>query len=283
MTTRRNFLKNITLVSGLLATSSLQAANNPGAAKKRKIAIQLYTLRNVINTDLPGTLKSLSKFGYNSLEPYGFDGNFFGHSAKDFRKICNDLGMDITSTHCGINMSNAGLFTERAAEAGLGYLVLPSFDGRPEKTPDDFKKAAHEMNRIGEITKKAGITFGYHNHDFEFQPMEGKIPYDILLSETDPTLVTFQMDIYWVVKAGKKPEEYFENYPGRFGLWHIKDMGNDSESCIIGNGHIGFGDLMKLSGKAGLKNIIYEQEHYSEGTPLYCAEQSFKYIKKHLM
>jgi len=283
MTTRRNFLKNITLMSGVLATSSLKAGSFTGADKKMKIGIQLWTLRSVVDSDLSGTLSSLSKFGFNSLEPYGFDGSFYGHSAKDFRKMCNDLGMDITSTHCGINIENAQLYTEKAAEAGLEYLVLPSFGGRPEKTLDDFKKAADEMNLIGEITKKAGITFGYHNHNFEFRAIEGKLPYDILLAETDPDLVTFQMDIFWVMKGGQKPEQYFDKHPGRFQLWHIKDMGNDGDSCIIGNGRIKFPDLLKQSGKAGLKRIIYEQEQYSEGTPLYCAEQSYKYINKHLL
>lgn len=270
-------------MSGILASSSIKGNGLPEAVNKKKIGIQLYTLRSVVDSDLIGTLTALSKFGYNSLEPYGFDGSFFGHSAKDFRKMCNDLGMDITSTHCGISIKNAALFTEKAAEAGLEYLVLPSFGGRPEKTLDDFKIAAHEMNQIGEITKKMGITFGYHNHDFEFRPKEGKLPYDILLAETDPKLVAFELDIYWVVKGGQKPEEYFEKHPGRFSLWHVKDMGNDGQTCIIGNGRIGFRDLMKYSEKAGLKRVIYEQEQYSEGTPLYCAEQSYKYIDKHLL
>ena len=281
MTTRRNFLKNMTLMTGVLATSKLQAGSLPG--KKMKIGIQLWTIRDVINSDLSATLTSLSKFGYNSLEPYGFDGNFYGYTAKEFRKLCDNLGMDITSTHCGINIENAELFTEKAAEAGLEYLVLPSFNGRPEKTLDDFKKAADEMNRIGEITKKSGITFGYHNHNFEFQPMEGKLPYDILLAETDPKLVTFQMDIFWVIKGGQKPEQYFDQHPGRFQLWHIKDMGNDGNSCIVGNGRIDFKELMKQSKKAGLKRIVYEQEQYAEGTPLYCSEQSIKYIQKYLI
>ncbi len=283
MTTRRNFIKNITLLSGVIAASPLHAGSLSGAGKKMKIGIQLWTLRDVINYDLVGTLSALSKIGYNSLEPYGFDGSFYGHSAKDFRKICNDLGMDITSTHCGINIENAQLVTEKAAEAGLEYLVLPSFNGRPEKTIDDFKKVAHEMNQIGEITKEAGITFGYHNHNFEFQPMEEKLPYDILLAETDPNLVTFQLDIYWVIKGGQKPEQYFEKHPGRFQMWHVKDMGNDGDSCIVGNGRINFKELLKQSKKAGLKRIIYEQESYSEGTPLFCAEQSCKYIQKHLI
>lgn len=283
MATRRNFLKSITLVSGLAAASSVQAGSLSAPRKKMKTGIQLWTLRDVIGSDLTGTLTSLSKIGYNSLEPYGFDGGFYGYSASEFRKICSDLGMDINSTHCGINAENASLYAEKAAIAGLEYLVLPSFGGRPEKTLDDFKKAAHEMNQIGEITKKAGITFGYHNHNFEFQVMEGKLPYDVLLAETDPGLVTFQMDIFWVVKGGQNPLQYFDKYPGRFQLWHVKDMGNDGESCIVGNGHIKFKDLLKESKKAGLKRIVYEQEQYSEGSPMFCAEQSYKYIQKHLL
>jgi sugar phosphate isomerase/epimerase len=113
--------------------------------------------------------------------------------------------------------------------------------------------------------------------------MEGKLPYDILLAETDPALVTFQMDIFWVLKGGQDPLQYFENHPGRFHTWHIKDMGNDGESCIVGNGKIKFKDLLAQSKKAGLKRIFVEQEQYSEGTPIYCVEQSYKYIQKHLI
>lgn len=283
MATRRDFLKNITLMSGVIAAAPVSAGAEALPARKMKTGIQLWTLRDVVNSDLPGTLSSLSKYGFTSVEPFGFDGGFFGRSAKEFRTMCSDLGMDIPSTHCGITVENASMFAEKAAEAGMKYLVLPSFMGRAESNLDDFKKAAHEMNKMGEITRKSGISFGYHNHNFEFKPMDGKLPYDTLLAETDPNLVTFQMDIYWVVKGGQKPEEYFEKHPGRFGLWHVKDMGNDGESCIVGNGRINFRDLMKLSKKAGLKQIVYEQEQYSEGTPLYCAEQSCKYIQKHLL
>jgi sugar phosphate isomerase/epimerase len=191
MATRRDFLKSITLVSGALAATSAYAGSASAKGRKMKTGIQLWTVRDVINSDLTGTLASLSKIGFNSLEPYGFDGSFYGHSSVDFRKMCNDLGMDITSTHSGITAANASEYAQKGAEAGLEYLILPSFSGRPEKTLDDFKKVAHEMNQIGEITKKSGITFGYHNHNFEFQPMEGRLPYDTLLAETDPALVTF--------------------------------------------------------------------------------------------
>ena len=283
MATRRDFLKNITLVSGVLATSSLQAEGAAAKNKKMKTGLQLYTLRDVIGTDLTGTLASVSKFGYNSVEPYGFDGNFFKIPAKEFRKMCNNLGLDVTSTHSGITIANASEYTDKAAEAGLEYLILPSFSGRPDKTLDDYKKVAQEMNQIGEITKKAGINFGYHNHNHEFRTIEGKLPYDVLLAETDPKLVSFEMDIFWVVKGGQDPLHYFDKHRGRFQTWHIKDIGNDGESCIIGNGRINFKDLLKHSKKAGLKRFFLEQEYYSEGTPIYCVEQSCKYIQKHLL
>ena len=283
MATRRNFLKNITLASGVLATSPLLAGGELAKPKKMKTGIQLWTVRDVIGSDVPGTLAALSKIGYNSLEPYGFDGSFYKYPAKEFRKMCEDLGMEITSTHCGITVENAPLYAEKAAEAGLEYLILPSFSGRPEKTLDDYRKVAKEMNQIGEITKKSGIKFGYHNHNHEFKLIEGKLPYDTLLTETDPNLVAFEMDIFWVIKGGQDPLQYFEKHPGRFQLWHVKDMGNDGESCIVGNGHIKFKDLLKKSKKAGLKRIVYEQEQYSEGTSLFCAEQSYKYIQKHLL
>jgi len=234
MATRRDFLKNITLVSGVLATSSLQAGGEAAKGKKMKTGIQLWTVRDVINTDLSGTLTSLSKFGYNSLEPYGFDGNFYGKSASEFRKICNGLGLDITSTHTGINAANAAEYAGKGAEAGLEYLILPSFSGRPEKTLDDYKMVAQEMNQIGEITKKAGINFAYHNHAHEFKLIDGKKPYDTLLAETDPALVSFEMDIFWFIKGGQDPVQYFKNPPRRFQTWPMKDMGNDKSSCYLG-------------------------------------------------
>lgn len=283
MATRRDFLKNITLVSGVLATSSLHAGNEAKKKNQMKTGIQLYTLRDIIGTDLPGTLTAISKIGYNSVEPYGFDGNFFKTPAKEFRKMCNDLGMDITSTHSGITAENATEYTDKAAEAGLEFLVLPSFGGRPEKTLDDYKIVAQEMNRIGEITKKAGINFAYHNHAHEFKLIDGKKPYDTLLAETDPALVSFEMDIFWFIKGGQDPDLYFKNHPGRFQTWHMKDMGNDGDSCIVGNGKINIRDLLKHSKTAGLKRFFVEQEQYAEGTPIYCAEQSYKYIQKHLL
>jgi sugar phosphate isomerase/epimerase len=271
------------MTTGTLATSAvtLEAASAPH--RRMKAGIQLWTLRDTVETDTRGTLESLAAIGYDSLEPYGFDGSLYGQPAKEFRKICNDLGMVITSTHSGISIKNAVAFAEKGAEAGLEFLVLPSFSGRPDKTLDDYRKAAHEMNLIGEITRKSGIAFGYHNHSHEFQPIDGMIPYDILLAETDPSLVTFQVDLFWMTKAGFNPGDYFAKHPGRFATWHIKDMGMDGASCIIGNGKINFRELMKQAGEAGLRRMFVEQEEYAEGAPIYCAAQSYRYIRRHLL
>jgi sugar phosphate isomerase/epimerase len=282
MKTRREFLQSLSLVSGgILVSSSLSAAGR--SALKKEAGIQLWTLRDTIGTDLNGTLTALSKLGYTSIEAYGFDGSFYSRPAAEFRDFCAGLGISIHSSHTGITASNAASYAEKAAIAGLEFLVLPSMMGRPESTLDDFRRLAEEMNQIGKICLEHGIRFGYHNHGFEFKPIDGQLPYDILLSNTDPKLVSFQLDIFWIKKGGQNPTDYFEKHPGRFSTWHIKDMGRDGESCIVGNGNIDFKSLLKQAKTAGLERIFVEQEAYSEGSPIYCAGQSLKYIQSHLL
>jgi sugar phosphate isomerase/epimerase len=281
MPSRRNFLRSLPLVSGTLAFGMASACSTAAKKQENQIGIQLWTLRDDVNKNLNGTLESLAQMGYNSIEAFGFDGMFYGQKPRDFSNYCAGLGLKLHSTHTGITAENADDYAEKAAEAGLSYLILPSMMGRPESSLDDFRRVADEMNVIGESCKKNGIQFGYHNHDFEFRPMEDELPYDILLRETDPELVSFQLDIYWMVKAGKDPLKYFEAHSGRFKTWHIKDKANDGQSCIIGNGIIDFKELLKLRKTAGLEYIFVEQEQYSEGTPIYCAEQSLNYIRNH--
>lgn len=281
MPTRRDFLRNLPLITGTVAWG-VSAAFKPAEVKK-DFGIQLWTLRDDVAKDLDITLQEVAKIGYNSIEAFWFDGKFYGRDAVEFSRYCADLGLALHSTHTGISDKNADLYAEIAAKAGLEYLILPSMMGRPESTIDDILRTASEMNRIGAICFKHGINFGYHNHDFEFRPIDGQLPYDVLLSETDPELVSFQVDIYWMIKAGKDPIKYFEENPGRFNTWHIKDKGNDGESCIIGNGSIDFKTLIKQNEASGLQRIFVEQEQYAEGNPLYCAAQSYNYIKNNLL
>lgn len=283
MTSRRDFFQKMAAVTaGIVVAKSSQEAELNTKKDPANIGIQLWSVRDDVQSDLPRTINALAEIGFTNIEPYGYDGGFYGYEAKEFVKLCANKGLKIKSTHTGITKENAAHHADKAAAAGLEYLILPSMMGRPEKSIDDFKKTADEMNLIGEICSQAGVGFGYHNHDFEFRAIDGIVPYDILLNNTDKELVTFQLDIYWMVKAGYKPVDYFNKHDGRFALWHIKDMANDGQSCIIGNGKINFVELMKQADKSGLKHIVYEQEQYSEGNAIYCAEQSFKYMKKHL-
>lgn len=284
MSSRRDFLRSIPAIPGgfLLSSFGSKAMASQHDAKM-EVGIQLWTLRDSIANDLNGTIEALAKIGYTSIEAFGFDGNFYGKTAREFSTFCQNLGIRIHSTHTGITTGNASLYSEKAVEAGLEFLILPSLMGRPGETIDDYKRLGEEMNHIGEICNKNGIRFGYHNHGFEFKAKDGVLPYDILLKETDPALVSFQPDIYWMKKAGYDPLHYFKEYSGRFHTWHVKDMGNDGESCIVGNGNINFKKLMHHAKKAGLERIFVEQEAYSEGSPLHCAAQSFKYIQSHLL
>lgn len=282
MATRRVFLKSIPLFSGAMALGINTACHSNLARAAKDVGIQLWTVRDDIKVNLNASLKALADMGYRSIEAYDFDGKFYGRNAVDFSSYIHDLGMKLISSHTGITGENAAEYAEIAAKAGLEYLILPSLMGRPSGSTEDFRRLAEEMNHIGENCKNQGIKFGYHNHDFEFRLLGVEFPYDILLSETDPEFVSFQPDIYWMVKAGKNPLDYFVKYPGRFSTWHIKDKGNDGDSCIVGNGVIDYKTLLEHQKTAGMERIIVEQEHYTEGPPLYCAGQSLNYIQNHL-
>lgn len=281
MKTRREFIKTATLLTAGAVAMKAFPFSIPSPMEKL-IGIQLWTLRDSIPDEILDTLITLSQIGYNSIEPYGFDGKFFGYPANEFRTVVEDLGMKLTSTHTGITLENASLYADEAAEAGLEYLILPSFMGRPDKTPDDFKRMAEELNKIGEVVHKAGVRFGYHNHDFEFADPGDGILYDILLSDTDAGLVGFQLDIFWMVKGGQDPLEYFEKYPGRFETWHIKDMGTDGNSCIIGNGSIDYQKIFSQAELSGMKRFYVEQEQY-RGDPIEEVAESYRFIERELI
>jgi len=278
MKTRREFIKTASLLTA--GAMAMKAFPLPITSPMEKmIGLQLWTLRDSIAKDTLDTLIHVSQIGYNSIEPYGFDGKFYGYPAKEFRKVVEDLGMKLTSTHSGITLGNAPAYAEAAAEAGLEYLILPSFMGRPDKTGDDFRRMAEEMNGIGEITNEYGIRFGYHNHDFEFVDSQEGLLYDILLDETDPDFVGFQLDLFWMIKGGQDPLKYFERFPGRFETWHVKDMDDEGSSTIIGKGSIDYEKIFSQAELSGMKRFFVEQEQY-KGLPIEDVEESYKYIEK---
>jgi len=262
MTNRRNFIKGLAAATaaGLIIPEKLFAM-----PKGKTIGIQLYTIREMVNKDFTGTLKILSEIGYNSVEAAGYgDRKFYGFEPQEYAKICKDYGMLPISSHSGINLENAEFVIEDTAKAGMSYLVLPSIPKEKRQTLEDYKHLAEEFNLIGEKCNKSGLKFGYHNHAFEFEKIEDQVPYDILLETTDPDLCFMQVDLFWMVYGGFDPFNYFKRYPGRFELWHVKDMDKSEqrESTEIGQGIIDFPELFRKQKKSGMKYYFVEQEEF---------------------
>lgn len=283
---RRNFLKftgavGTGLVLNSLGSSSLFAAET--AKPLTHFGIQLYTLRDVIPGDPKGVLKQLASFGYNQIESYeGANGMFWGMGHTGFKSYMDELGMKLVSSHCDITKD----FEKKAAEAaeiGMKYLICP-WKG-PQKSLDDFKRFADEFNQKGEICKKNGIRFAYHNHDYSFKAMDGQLPQDVMMNGTDPSLVDFEMDIYWVAAAGVDIEAWFKKYKKRFRLCHVKDRSknpgtdNGKNSVDLGTGSVDWPKILKSAKKYGMQYYIVEQEAYPNGSSLEAAKVNAAYMK----
>ena len=282
---RREFLK----MSGAFAASVALApvaeklfAAGIGSAKLDKFGMQLWTVKNALAKDPQGVLKQLADDGYKQIESFeGSKGIFWGMSNTEFKKYMDDLDMKIVSSHCDINKD----FEKKADEAaaiGMNYLLSPYI--AVQKTVDDYKKIADQFNKCGETCKKAGIRFGYHNHDHDFKEIDNQPALDIYMQNTDPSLVDYEMDIYWVVTAGQDPEAWLKKYKDRFRLCHIKDrMKNTTErdaSCILGEGSIDFPKIIKTAKENGVQYYIVEQERYDNTTEMGCAKADADYLKK---
>ena len=250
--------------------------------KLKAFGIQLWTVKKALASDPKSVLKQLSADGYKQIESFeGNKGIFWGMSNTEFKKYMDELGMTIISSHCKTGED----FEKKANEAaaiGMKYLLNPFVP--VQKTVDDYKKIAEEFNKNGEITKKAGIRFGYHNHAHDFKAIDNQIPMDIYLQNTDPSLVDFEMDIYWVVTAKQDPEAWLKKYKNRFHLCHIKDRikgaTEEDASCILGEGSIEFSKILKVAKSHGMKYYIVEQERYDNTTEMDCAKADAAYLKK---
>ena len=280
---RRKFLQlGGSLTLGAFLAPSLMNFFESDAKKLKKYGIQLYTLRDVLPADPKGVLKQLAGFGYTQIESYeGAQGMFWGMSNTEFKKYIGDLGMKMVSSHCDINKD----FEKKAAEAaeiGMKYLICP-YKG-PQKSIDDFKKFADEFNAKGEICKKNGIRFAYHNHDYSFKAMNGEVPQDVMMKGTDASLVDFEMDMYWVVTAGEDPLAWMKKYPNRFKLCHVKDRAKGAtegfDSCTLGEGSIDYASILRSAKKMGMEYLIVEQEKYTGTTPIKAAQDDAAYMGK---
>ncbi len=294
MTTRRSFIKTSAILS-----AGILAAPNLFAVDKKYVGLQLYTVRNAMEADPVAALAKVAQIGYNSVEGATYTGTqkFYGMDAAAFAKQLKQNGLIMPSSHYrlgeektnGANTQGTILFgwdkaIEDAATVGIKYMVCAYLSNPERGNLDKYKKLADQFNIAAEKCKKAGIQFAYHNHDFEFVQQDGKYPYEILLNNTDKNLVKMEMDIYWMVKAKQDPIALFNQHPGRFPLWHVKDMAKTPSQTFteVGNGSIDFKKIFAQADKSGLDYYFVEQDS-TPGNPYDSVTQSISYIKKNLI
>jgi len=221
MTSRRNFLRQTAVAAlGVTVFSKMSAL---AEKKVGNIGVQLYSVRKEMLADARGTLEKLSRLGYKELESARSEkGNYYGLSPKEMKRTCDHFGLTMRSGHIHVD-ENFQRSLDDAKEVGQEYLICSTMPTEGQ-TVDNYKRVADAFNKSGEACRKLDIKFGYHNHEYEFQSENGKVLYDVLLENTDSKLIHMELDLGWVVAAGKDPLDYFKRFPGRFPLWHLKDM-----------------------------------------------------------
>lgn len=297
---RRNFIKTgaLTLAGTAMFSSELFAAKK----NKEILGIQLYSLRDDMMTDPMGTLQKLADMGYIYVEHANYvDRKFYKRTAPEFKKILDDMGLKMLSGHTVMNSKHWDEgkkdFTDEwkytvydASVVGQKYVISPWLDDQYRKTSAELKRYMEVFNKCGELCRKAGMKFGYHNHDFEFsQQLNGEKVFDIILQNTDPSVVAQQLDIGNMYHAGGIAADIIKQYPGRFELMHVKDeiksagegeMGGKYESTILGKGILPVKEIVDLGRKSGgTVQFIIEQESYQDKTPVDCAKEDLAIMK----
>lgn len=242
--------------------------------------LALYTVRDAMVKDARATLEKVAQAGYVNVESAGYNnGKFYNLSPADFKALLKEMNLTPISAHQGsVTFDNVDQQIADLKEAGFKYFVVPvppmgtfGFDPATKKMgmKGGAKALATTLNTLGQKCKDAGLELLYHNHDFEFnKDDEGNVVLDYLLENCDKSIVNFQMDLYWVTKAGKDPLEYFERYPGRFKIWHVKDMDEQGRFAPVGNGKIDFKRILAKKKKSGMKYYYVEQDACFNETPL---------------
>ncbi|MDT8392801.1 MAG: sugar phosphate isomerase/epimerase [Bacteroidales bacterium] len=279
---RRKFIQ--TTSAGIMAGMLMPEFVLAGISSKKHIGLQLYSLRDEIAQDLEGSLEKIAAIGYKNVEAASYsNGMFYGLKPADFRKLVEKYGMKAISSHATFKDSEIAVAVNAHREAGIPYIVWPWIGTEERTTIDNYKTLAEKFNTIGMICRENDLNFGYHNHDFEFYPIEGKIPYDLLLESTDPAYVFMQIDLYWIVYAGKDPIALFEKYPGRFALWHVKDMaaGKSKKMTEVGSGVIDYKTLFEYASVSGMKEFFVEQDEI-EGDGFESLKKSFNFLNNNI-
>ena len=290
---RRDFIFQST---SFLSASLLALYGFKGSSSKYKMGLQLFTVREPLAKDLTGTIKKVASIGYEDCETYGYDPEqvrYYGLEASSFKQLLADNNIITTSGHYDFTkyfdkpadsmMRYVDQCIEGAHVLGQRFITWPWLDPA-FRTFENFGKLAGKLNAIGERVNKAGLGFAYHNHDFEFTDYGGKNGYDVIMKETGPALVKLQMDLYWVMHSSKlSPSELFSRQPGRFVMWHIKDMDKVTRDYSeLGNGSIDFSLILPQASRAGLQYYYIEQGGNFAKDPIQSVTDSAAYFKKHL-
>lgn len=293
MNNRRKFIKlgaimasgaflPLQFCSGPERNSTEVATSTTGNGLSR-IGLQLYSVKDQMAKDVKNTLEKLSSYGYDTIEGYdGGKGIFWGMKNTEFKSMTSDLGLNFVASHANV-FEGLEQKASEAAEIDMKYLICPWVG--PQESIDEFKRLADEFNRIGQVCKDKGIRFAYHNHGYTFEPLEGQMPQDYLMDNTDPDLVYYEMDFYWVVVPGQDPQAYLEKYSNRFKLGHIKDRRKDAStgeadaSTELGTGSIDFGPIIQTAKENGMDYFFAEQERFDNSTSMDSAEKNAQYLK----
>lgn len=290
---RRNFIKTTTLTAVASAVTPgdiLSASSLKTDTSKKKIGIQLYSLRDDMAKNADATLEAVAKIGYSFIETYGYgDGKFFGKTPKEFSRQVSDLGMKMTSSHTGFGVYNNDSSKEWDAvkrnmedtrAAGSKWIVQAGYPGGKYTKMSQVEKLAEIFNRIGELAKTFDLKFAYHNHREEFRAIEDQIPYQKYIELTEPSLVAFQMDIGHVANEMADYRAYLQLYPGRFGNLHIRDTNVITKVATeFGNGDVALEEVFNLFQHAGVEDYYVEQEEYNY-TPLESLKMCYDYLAK---
>ena len=263
-----------------------------GNAQDQFGGLALYTVRNAMGDDAKATLKAVANAGYKNIEAAGYaDGKFYNMSPQDFKSYLQELNLNPISTHQGsVTLDNADAMMADVKAAGFEYFVIPVppmglFKYNAAKKSMGMTGGAANLAEIldtlGKKANEAGLKLLYHNHDFEFmKDADGVVTIDYLLENCNPEYVNFQMDLFWVTKAGADPLAYFEKYPGRFKIWHVKDMDQEGKFAPVGKGTIDFASILAQKEKSGMRYYMVEQDRTFTMEPLEAIKVSHEGLKK---
>jgi sugar phosphate isomerase/epimerase len=267
---RRTFLAELAAAgaTGTLLAACAHASSAAGAAggsvkpSADRIGVQLYTVRDLLQQDFEGTITKVAQLGYKQLEFAGY----YDRTPQQVRALLDKLGVASPSTHIGVNLlrQDAAAQIASAKTIGQAYITVPSYPYGRDGGLDAYKTAAAEFNKWAAMCRDAGIRLAYHNHDAELRPINGgTYGLDVLMHETDPSLVDFELDLYWAVHAGADPLALFDKYPGRFAMWHVKDMVDPQGTkamTAVGQGTIDFPKIFAQASKSGMRYFFVEHD-----------------------